>query len=255
MKKKLWVLLLIPLFVGLGLFIRFKRQSGIETVAPVRGLIIESVYGLGAVVSSHVYRQTFAVSLPLLQLYVREGQLVEKGTALLKTENGIVKAPFTGTVTSAPFKEGELIPPQASVITISDLNDVYIEVSLEQQGAMRVREGQTAQLSFENLRGQKIEGKVRSVFPKEGQFLVHIDSAKLPQGILIGMTADVAIEVGKKQDVLTVPISAVNNGKLLVERNGKKERIDVKVGIVDGEKAEILDDVVGPNDLIVIRKK
>ncbi len=255
MKKIIITLsLVITLLAGIY-FYREYRESQIPMAAPTKGPIVEAVYGLGTVVSSKTYRQTFGVALPLLQVLVREGEEVKQGTPLVKTENGISKAPFDGTVTSIPFKEGELIPPQSPVITLVDYSRPYLEVSLEQQAALRVQKGQKATLTFESLRGQKFEGSVRTLFPKDGQFLVHIDIDKLPEGVLIGMTADTAIEVGKKEEAMLIPVSAISSGKVVVLRGNKKIKVDVTVGVVDGEKAEITGGDLKWEDQVVLRKK
>lgn len=254
--KRLWVsgAALLALAVG-GIGYWNFRENSAPLVSPTRGSVVEAVYGLGTVTPERTFRQTFGVSLPLLQSYVTEGQEVKQGSPLVKTENGISKAPFDGTVTSIPFKEGELIPPQTPVVTMISNSRPYIEVSLEQQAALRVRKDQRATLSFETLRGETFQGKVRTLFPKDGQFLVRIDIEKLPAGVMVGMTADTAIEVGRKQDALLVPLSAISAGKVVVLRDGTKRKVDVTVGIVDGEKAEITAGDLKPQDQIIVRQR
>ncbi len=67
-------------------------------------------------------------------------------------------------------------------------------------------------MSFENLREQKLNGKVTSIYPKDGQFFVNIEVQDMPAEVLVGMTADVAIQVAKKDNVLQVPLVAVRQG-------------------------------------------
>ncbi|MEK6578910.1 MAG: efflux RND transporter periplasmic adaptor subunit [Bdellovibrionota bacterium] len=227
-----------------------------HTVEAKRGPIIEAVYGLGTVVAAKVFRVKVGVTLTIRKIFVREGDRVKAGTVLVSFgEANVQRAPFDGTVTAILFKEGENVFPQAPVLSLMNLEDLYVEVSLEQQGALRVRPGLKAVLSFESLRGQKFEGKVRSVFPNEGQFLVHIDIQKFPPGILPGMTADVAIEVERKSDALLVPVAAVVGGRIFINRNGKKEKVAVQLGTVDGEQAEVIGGDLSPGDQIFLQRK
>ena len=163
-------------------------------------------------------------------------------------------APLSGTVTSLPFKVSETVFSQKNVLQITDLKNRYILVSLEQQGALRIKPGQIAKLSFESLRKIALTGVVKRIYPNDGQFYVRIDIESLPKEILPGMTADVAIEVSRRNDALLVPASAVAGGKLTIVRNGKRKKVDVVIGSVDGEMAEIISGDVQLSDQVLVKK-
>lgn len=63
--------------------------------------------------------------------------------------------------------------------------------------------------------------------------------------MLIGMSANVSIKVGEVSDVLTVPVSAVNDGGdgthfvLVQHADGSFEPVDVETGLSDGTKVEV----------------
>ena len=163
------------------------------------------------------------------------------------------RAPFDGTVTSVRFYEGESVFPQFPILTLIDPKKRYLSVILEQEAALRVKRDQTAVFSFESLRAKKFIGKVRSVYPSEGQFRVYIEVGQLPPEILPGMTADVSIEVSRRENVLLIPVAAVHSGRVILYRNGKKKKIPVEIGSVDGEKAEVLSGDVMMEDEILIK--
>src|SRR5262249_22156658 len=131
----------------------------------------------------------------------------------------------------------------------------YVVVSLEQSGALRVKAGQAAFLSFENLRDQRPTGEVTSIYPKDGQFFVNIEAPGLPAQVLVGMTADVAIQVAQKDEVLQVPLVAISQGKVQVLRNGLKKSTPVKIGAVDGTWGEVLEGDLSPEDSLVLPGK
>src|SRR5690606_24527986 len=95
-----------------------------------------------------------------------------KGDELIEFEgSGVFRAPFSGTITSLNVQLGEVALPQVSVMRLEDLYDKYLEVSLEQDAALRVKKGQKAQVVFESISGRKFEGAVTSIYPKQGEFV------------------------------------------------------------------------------------
>jgi multidrug efflux pump subunit AcrA (membrane-fusion protein) len=158
-------------------------------------------------------------------------------------------------VTSLPYQEGESVFPQIPILTLTDLKNPYVVVSLEQSAAIPVHRGQKAYLSFESLRGQKLEGSVSTIYPKEGEFYVNIEVPGLPEGILVGMTCDVAIQVAAKDNVLQVPVVSVDKGFVTVLKNGLRKKIAVKLGATDGTWAEVTDGSVQADDTILMPGK
>jgi len=166
-------------------------------------------------------------------------------------------APFSGTVTSVPFKLGETVYAQTPIVTLINLKDCYVLVSLEQESALRVHAGQNARISFETLRGQTYEGKVRSLYPdpQNSQFFVRIDFPDLPATILPGMTGDVAIEIAQRSEALLVPVSAVQSGRVVVRNGHLKKKIQVKIGAIDGHWAEITEGDLREGDEVFLPRK
>jgi multidrug efflux pump subunit AcrA (membrane-fusion protein) len=250
-KKWKYLLLAVPL-AAIALF--WIQRAGENVVTVTRGPVVEAVYGIGTVTPTRNYQLKLGITATLAKIYGREGDTVKAGDPLVELDSGTrFSAPFAGTITSLPFKIGESIFPQSPILTLTDLTDRYVVVSLEQQGALRVLRGQKVKLSFESLRGQKLTGTVRSLFPNNGEFFVHIDVDRLPPEILPGMTADVAIEVGRKDNVLLVPVSAISSGQLIVQRAGRKKKVPIQIGIVDGRMAEVVSGDINDGDRVVAR--
>lgn len=254
-KHWIWSLVILAAVVGLITAARAMKSYS-NRVAPKIGPMVESVYGIGTVTARHTYDLKLGVMDTLKKLCVDEGAEVKKGAALVAFEdNHLIHAPFGGVVTSLPYKEGETIFPQMTVLTVTDLKNPYVVVSLEQSGAIPVRRNQKALLSFESLRGQKLEGNVSAIYPKEGEFFVNIEVPGLPDGILVGMTCDVAIQVASKESVLQVPIVAVDKGTVTVLKGGIPNKVPVKLGATDGAWAEVTDNSVHPGDTLLLPGK
>lgn len=244
------VLLLLVIILSYLFF--FRKQN---TVKLQVGPIVEAIYALGSVKSDDIYNLKLGITSGLTKLYVTEGDLVEKGQKLIATESSDFTSPIKGTVTRIYLDKGETIMPGISVLTVMDLNKTFIQVSLDQSSALRIRKNQKAELSFENLRGTKILGKVQKVYPSDGQFIVRLETDSLPEGILPGMTADVAIEVAKRDNVMLIPANAIHRGHIRVSRKGKVEVLNVKIGAVNGELAEILEGQILKDDEILLGRE
>lgn len=234
----------------------YYQRSQYDVIYPIKGDVVEAIYGLGKVKSDSRFEVKVGIMTTVEKLFVKEGDSVEKGGALIKfKDSAIFKAPFSGRVTRVNHYEKETVLPQAPVVRIEDLKERHIEVSLEQNGALRVKEGQEAKVVFESLRNNQYVGRVESLFPRDDEFIAHIDVKDLPENVLPGMTADVAIVVGSKSQVQLVPLSAIDNGQVTIKKEGKRRtKVQVKIGVVDGQYAEIIDAPLDYSDEILIRK-
>lgn len=253
-----WLIIgsIIVIMLVAAVTLHLRRSSAIERVPPRSGPIIEAIYGLGTVKVERDFELKTGVTVRVLESYAEEGQYVAKGTPLLRLdESGVFRAPISGVITSLPFHVDDTAFAQQPILKIEDLRDRYIEVSIEQRGALRIRKGQPAQLVFESLRNERFTGKVRSLYPRAGDFIARIDVEVLPEQVLPGMTADVAIEVARTEKALLIPVSAVSQGRVLRERDGHRVPVEVRLGAVDGSWAEVLDGEIRPDDFLVIRKQ
>lgn len=245
------------LLIAVFLATRYVLHVSVGKTSPPleRGNIIDAVYGIGTVTAKRRLSFNPLVGNTLKEMYVREGDKVAKGTPLVKTEDGNkILAPFDGVANYLPYRQGENIYATTPMLVFTDMKDLYVIVSLEQQGALKVKVGQTAKLSFDSLREETYEGKVSAVYSYGSNFLARVDEIQLPDTILPDMTCDVAIVVGTHENVLLLPIVAFENGKVWVKRGRNLPRaIPVKLGINDGVHAEVLEGDLKPGDHVMIR--
>jgi macrolide-specific efflux system membrane fusion protein len=256
--KKYWIAIGVCVLVLAGGFYWYKKnkQSSINTEVIKRGNIIESVYGIGTLTPSRSLAIKSGVTSTIHRLYVKEGQVVEKNETLVELEGiGTFKAPFAGTVVSTPFKEGEIVYAQTSVVTLVDPEGTYLLVSLEQQGALNLKPNLLVKISFDGLREQVFDGKVDSIFSTGVDFLAHISLKKIPDFVLAGMTADVAIILQEKKDSLLIPVASLEQKNAVLKRGGKVIRVPVTLGLIDGAYAEILSGDVQEGDEAVLIKR
>jgi multidrug efflux pump subunit AcrA (membrane-fusion protein) len=229
--------------------------NGETTVKPERGPVVEAVYALGTVKTDKIYNARFGMNTIVRRLYVSEGDAVEKGTPLVMGDTSFpLTAPFSGVVTAVNYLENEMAAAGQVVLTISSITNLYVKVSLDQESILSIRKGQQAELSFENLRNEKVAGEVDAVYLSGDEFIVRIAADKFPQGILPQMTCDTAITVRKNENALIIPVSAVKTGKVDLLRNGKRITVPVTIKKIDSKRAEVLDNSILPDDRIITAK-
>lgn len=236
------------------IFVYFFRSSKSDRLNIQKGSLVEAVYALGTVKPVDSFILKFGIAASIREIFIEEGQSVNKGDALLINDSGITfRSPFSGTVTKLNVAKNETAMPGIPILEIQNLKEVYISVSLDQESALRVKPGQHAQLSFESIRGNVYKGEVERIYPSNGQFLVRIEPRELPQGILPDMTTDVAIEVSSKDNVILVPLVAVERGKLTRYRDGKREKIEIRIGAINAEFGELIQGDLREGDQVLVK--
>jgi multidrug efflux pump subunit AcrA (membrane-fusion protein) len=230
-----------------------KNSGGGEKISkPEQGPVVEAVYALGTVKTDKLYNARFGMNTIIRKLYVREGDSVEKGSPLVMGDTSYpLTAPFSGVVTAVNYLEDEMASAGQIILTISSITKLYVKISLDQESILSIRKGQEAEMSFENLRNEKITGVVESVYLSGDEFIVRIAADKFPQGILPQMTCDTAITIRKNENALLIPSSAVKAGKVNIIRDGKRMTIPVSVKKIDSKRAEVLDNSILPDDRII----
>jgi membrane fusion protein, macrolide-specific efflux system len=245
-KKKF--LLLVPVaFASFVFFMQYQKNHSGKWVALHESKITESIYGLATLESDETFRYRVGVTAQIQKLYVKEGDPVKIGDPLLQLSEGAkVHSPIDGIVTQLDTKEKETAFPNINLITVMNLKKVALSITLEQSSAIRVHSDLPVKIQFESVKGTPLDGVVRSVYPKDGQFVVKVDLKEIPASVLPGMTADTAIIVGDKKKALLAPIRSVQHGFITLRRNGEKKKIQVKTGFQDSEHIEILESVEVP---------
>lgn len=241
-KWKKWLgLALVVVLVG-GVFLWKRRTNSGTWVALHQGTISDAVYGLATLEAKQVFRYKSGITTQVRKVWVKEGDTVLKDASLIQLgEGAMVRAPFAGVVTQLDAKDNETVFQNFLLVTLMNLKDVELSITLEQSSALRVSTGQKVRIQFESVQESAINGMVRAVYPKDSQFIVKVTLPEAPKTILPGMTADTAIIVGEKEKAFLVPVRAVQRNAVFSQANGLKKKLKVKTGFQDSEWIELLE--------------
>ncbi|HEX7520155.1 MAG TPA: efflux RND transporter periplasmic adaptor subunit, partial [Candidatus Deferrimicrobium sp.] len=185
----------------------------------------------------------------------RAAALTARGSKLTIT------APFSGVITKKTCEIGESKLPGGALLTLADPSSSYVEAQIDEADAAKVRVGQTARLVPEAFRGEKFTGRVSEVRPtveaskevsRANTIAITLTSA--PQPLRLGMSVDVEVLTGGKDNVPLIPSAALmeRDAKkfVYVVSGGKAVRRDVTVGVSNWDRTEILTGVSPGEDVV-----
>lgn len=154
------------------------------------------------------------------------------GQGLLQLEGiTVVRSPIHGIVSEVGYHEGEVAFQNFLAIEVLGVGSKYLIVALDEQILLSVRKGQNVIVRFEGKQNEVVQGRVQGTFSHAGQFFARIEAARFPEGVLPGMSADVAIEIGNRENVVLIPRKYEKKHKIIIFRNGKSIPVSFKSGL------------------------
>lgn len=202
-----------------------------------------------------------------------KAQLAQAEDRLSKTR---AYSPMDGVVTSLDIKVGETAIssstniPGSSLMTIADPNSIHAEVNVDEADIANVRVGQKAKVYAIAYPDEPVDGVIDSVAVSakkaEGsQNLSFAVKIRLDNkvGIMLrpGMSCRAEIVTTTQRAVLSVPIQAIlvdenraqnkTSYHVLVDRDGKAKKMQVRVGLSDDTYQEIKDGPKAGEQIIV----
>ncbi|QQS61129.1 MAG: efflux RND transporter periplasmic adaptor subunit [Candidatus Moraniibacteriota bacterium] len=167
-------------------------------------------------------------------------------------EKYFIKAPFDGIVTDFKMEKGDSISRDEILASIIS-KKMYAEVSINEVDAVKLKKGNPARLTFDALPGVSVEGtvsKVDTIGTVEQNvvyFKAEIEFSDIPKELKSGMSVSVAITTESKENVLSIPLSALkgNSSEAFVWKEKKNSDLGYeKVPIVSGISNDISVEIV-----------
>lgn len=181
--------------------------------------------------------------------------------SLAEIAKTVIRSPISGVVTRVDTKVGEIISPNASLVSIISDGDFEIDADIAESDIANISIGDSANVTLDAY-GDNIVFKaiVTEIYPAEtvieGVPTYKTTFSLLPDGksVKSGMTANINILTDKRTDVIAVPARAVkvidgekivkilDRGDVITERKvetglrGSDGRIEILSGVQEGEK-------------------
>ena len=179
-----------------------------------------------------------------------------------------IKSPISGTVVAKNKKAGEKIEGGNSgmssssssssnvLAVIYDMSSLCVTIDVDELDIMKVETGQEARITADSVDGKTYTGVVENIsingtvgdngvttYPVKIRFLDADDN------LLPGMNIDIEITVNKAENVLAIPVNAVNRGNTVYIKGDKEsdddkapegyKTVNVEVGISNGQFIEV----------------
>ncbi len=186
-------------------------------------------------------------------------------------DDTVIRAPFSGIVTSKNAQPGEMISPMSAggsftrtgICTVVDMSSLEIEVDVNESYINRVEPDQRVEAMLDSYPDWHIPSKVIAIIPtadrQKATVKVRVGFEKLDPRILPDMGVKVAFQSGGDAPAasrnLVIPKAAVHaqDGRAIVwaVRGGRVERRAVTVGGTRGEEVNVTAGLGGGERLVV----
>jgi RND family efflux transporter MFP subunit len=172
-----------------------------------------------------------------------------------------IVAPYDGIVTRRNVDTGQLTVPGGSaepLFVVARVDKVTVVVSVPEAEATLVGPGDPARVRLPALDGRTVEGKVTRTTPvlddATRTLRAEIDLPNAEGTLRAGLYSHVTIVADERNDVLTVPASAVvrAGGKTfcVVAVDGHARRREVRLGLGDGVRFEVISGLAAGDSVV-----
>jgi HlyD family secretion protein len=178
-----------------------------------------------------------------------------------------IVAPFDGVVLDITTEVGEWISPSPPgvmippVIDLIDPLDLYVSAPLDEADVAKVHLDLPTRITMDAFRGQSFSGHLSYISSyvetrqEQNRTLTVeavFDEEALPPNLLPGLSADVEVILGAREDVLRVPTYALLEGdRVLQVRRNRLIETKVATGLRNWAFAEITDGLSEGNRVVV----
>jgi multidrug resistance efflux pump len=173
-----------------------------------------------------------------------------------------VTAPFDGVVTQRNVDPGSLAAPNTTLMQISQVDPVFVNVGIPDNDLQFVHAGTSVSLTVDTLPGRSWRGKVSHLNAATAQgtlsYLARISIPNHDAALRSGMVANATFVQAMHRGALVVPRSAVvqtdNGSAVYVVRQHKAKLVPVIVGVQTENQSEVRGSGVGRGTLVITQR-
>ncbi len=185
---------------------------------------------------------------------------LERQMGVLRQQGSMykIKSPISGTIDQMDFKVGQAVQPGVSGIRVVNANDLKAKASVSESYAGKINQGDEVIVIVPDATDSvktKISFAAKTIDPTSRSFNVEV---KLPskKSYRPNMLAVLKIVDYTNPNATVVPIRAIqkseNGDYLMLDINGKVQKVDVKVGNIYNGLAEILSGIKAGDKVITV---
>ncbi|MCK8103623.1 efflux RND transporter periplasmic adaptor subunit [Pseudoalteromonas sp. SCSIO 43095] len=164
-----------------------------------------------------------------------------------------------GVVDELNIREGFYVKPDTSMMSIAQLDEVWVEAEVFERQAELIRVGLPVTMTLDYLSGQRWQGQVDYIYPtldaKNRTLRVRLRFNNQGHQLKPNMFAQVSIHSQKAEKQLIVPKEAVirtgsQNRIVIALGEGRFKSVEVTLGRSDATHTEILSGVMAEDEVV-----
>ncbi len=173
---------------------------------------------------------------------------IATATALLaRTE---VRSLIAGTVLRRLAEPGDVLSAGRGIVEVAVDGPTEIVAQVDERNLDRLALGQPALVSADAFPERREPGEVSfiapAVDPQTGTVEVRVRVPEPPAYLRQDMTVSIDVEVGRREDALSLPLDALRNpragaAEVLAVREGHVERLSLRIGLRGLDRVEVLE--------------
>ncbi len=167
----------------------------------------------------------------------------------------VVKSTVAGTVLDLPVKEQQTVMTGTALVQIGSVDDLELKTELLSDDIGVVKVGQKVAITAPVLGDTVLEGQVTRIYPRAYEKVSALGVIQRRVPVLVSLPASdllepgyevqVRIKTSQKSNVVMLPRTAIRvndqgQNEVLAVMDGKIKHIQVRIGIRNSEKAEII---------------
>lgn len=164
----------------------------------------------------------------------------------------VIRSETDGKLYAILKEKGELVNPLSPVAVIGSANDFVLELQVDENDITKIKKGQKMMLTLNSYKGQTFEARVEKVNTimneRSRSFTIEAVFVQKPHTLYPNLSVEANIVLQTKEKALTIPRSYLIDETYVLNESG--EKVKVKVGLKDYQKAEILEGITA-NDVLI----
>ncbi|MBI5077716.1 efflux RND transporter periplasmic adaptor subunit [Candidatus Falkowbacteria bacterium] len=179
----------------------------------------------------------------------------------------VIRSPINGTIAEVNVKVGEISSLDKPAMKIISAAKFQIETNVPEIDIAKIKVNDEAEITLDAFGDEtKFSAVVIKIDPAEKiiegvpTYKVTLELQKDAPGVKSGMSANITIITGRKENILSLPSRAVHstNGDkyaLVIQKDGTGEKVKIKTGERDGNgNVEITEGLIEGDQVVVINK-
>ena len=158
--------------------------------------------------------------------------------------NYIIRSETNGLVYSILKEQGELITPQVPLAVVGRSSDFILELQVDEYDIIKIRTGQKVLITMDSYQGRVFDARISRVYPimneRSRTFTVDAVFSTAPKDLYPNLTLEANIIIQTKKNAKIIPREYLIDNRWVYTDPDKKDRLEVKTGLMDYKFAEIV---------------